>query len=121
MGYNSGITTMGGRAGGGAGGGSGKGGNTRTIQGLANKVVGGFTSGQKEVYDAMVAKGFNKVYAAHAVGSVAKQGTFQQQPLSWIKGQMAGNKTAADVARINTAMGNTPNKLISAGFKNLLG
>ena len=109
---------MGGRAGGGSRGGGGKGGNTRTIQGMANSVANNFTSAQKDVFNQMLDKGYNKVYAAYSVASMAKQGTFQHQPLSWIKGQVA-NKTAAQVAQVNSAMGNTPNKLIAQGFKNL--
>jgi hypothetical protein len=63
----------------------------------------------------MVAKGFNSVYAANAVAGAKSM--FGQQPLSWIQGQMVGKHSAADVARINQAMSNTPNKLIAQALK----
>lgn len=108
---------MGARSSGGAGGGSRKGGNTRAIQELTNKVVRGFTSDQRSVYDAMVDMGFHKAYAAWQVGKAVQRGTFKVQPLVAIKSRLATGRTAEDVARYNQAMSNTLNKDTARALK----
>lgn len=108
---------MGARSSGGAGGGSRKGGNTRAIQELTNKVVRGFTSDQRSVYDAMVERGLHSALAAWEVGKAVQNGTFKMQPLSYIKSKFATNRPAADIAQRNKAMSNTLNKDTARALK----
>ena len=66
MGYNSGITTMGGRAGGGGRASGGGGGRVSAAQlkDMTAKAVGTFRGGTKDSYKYLVSQGFDKATAA---------------------------------------------------------
>ena len=73
MGYNSGITTMGGRAGGGARGGGGAGRvSSAQLQAATQSAVSGFNKFQKGQYNAIVKAGYKPAVAAANVSMFPK-------------------------------------------------